>query len=100
MLTGSCLCQAVAYEVDADPSVCALPLPYMSEDPCIGIFERDASSASVASMGQGRRATEFVRIIAGQIPPLLLSMWFPRHSRAGKSAECSLAVGLPRHTNP
>jgi hypothetical protein len=80
-------------------SVCALPLPHMPEDPRVGIFERDASSASVVSMGQGRRSTEFVRIIAGQIPPLLLSMRFPRHSRKGEPAECALAAGLPRHTN-
>jgi hypothetical protein len=53
MLTGSCLCQAVAYEVDADPGpFCALPLPHMPEDPRVGIFECDASSASVVSMGQ------------------------------------------------
>jgi hypothetical protein len=97
MLTGSCLCQTVAYEVDADPG--ALPLPDMPEGPCVRIFQRDASSASVVSMGQRRRVTEFVRIVTGQIPPLLLSMWFPRHGRAGEPADCSFAAGLPRHAN-
>jgi hypothetical protein len=46
----------------------------MPEGPRIGIFERDASSAAVVSVGPGRRPAEFIRVVAGQIPPLLLSM--------------------------
>jgi hypothetical protein len=37
----------------------------MPEITCSGIFERDARSAAIVSLGQGRRTAEFIRIIAG-----------------------------------
>ena len=54
MLTGSCLCGSVAYEVDADPGP-SLPLPHLPQDTWIGVFDRNQRPPRPLSLDQGRR---------------------------------------------
>jgi hypothetical protein len=66
MLTGSFLCQAVTYEVDADTGpVCALPLPHMPEDHA-SAFSSVMPVPRQSFRWVGGEDLQFVRIIRRQ----------------------------------
>ena len=98
MLTGSCLCGAIAYEADA-PLVAhhPLPLPDLPQDAWRGLLVGDGRAARGVPLDARQRAARRLRILARQVPPLLHALRLASDGRAGGAAGRAAAAGLPRH---
>ena len=98
MLTGSCLCGAVAYEADA-------PLERIVHCHCQTCRKTHGTAfSSVTAVPRekfrwirGAGSAGRHRILARQVPPLLHAVRLAHHGRARGAARRAAAAGLPRH---
>ena len=98
MLTGSCLCGAIAYEADAE-------LARIIHCHCQTCRKTHGSAFSsvtavpreVVPLDARQRAAGRLRILARQVPPLLHALRLAPDGRAGGAARRAAAAGLPRH---
>ena len=98
MLTGSCLCGAIAYEADAAARAHRpLPLPDLPQDAQLGLLVGDRGAAELFRWTRGSEQTRRVRILARQVPPLLHALRLAPDGRAGSAARRAAAAGLPRY---
>ena len=98
MLTGSCLCGSVAYEVDAP----AGPIVHCHCSTCRKTHGAAFSTvmpvaAGVFSLAAPRRAVVELRIVARQASAVLHQMRLAYRRRSAEPAERAAAAGVSRH---